>query len=47
MIFFEKESISMVIVSDNKHHYKRTVVAYLFTAFNYEKEMFREKYTKH
>ena len=42
MILFEKESISMVIVSDNKHHNKRTVVPYLFTVFNYVKEMFRE-----
>ena len=40
IILFEKESISMVIVSDNKH--KRTVVSYLFTVFNYVKEMFRE-----
>ena len=31
----------MVIVSDNKHD-KRTVVSYLFTVFNYVKEMFRE-----
>ena len=42
MILFQKESISMVIVSDNKHHDKRTVVPYLFTVFNYVKEMFRE-----
>ena len=41
IILFEKESISMVIVSDNKHD-KRTVVSYLFTVFNYVKEMFRE-----
>ena len=42
MILFQKESISMVTVSDNKHHDKRTVVPYLFTVFNYVKEMFRE-----
>ena len=42
MIWFQKESISMVIVSDNKHHDKRTVVLYLFTVFNYVKEMFRQ-----
>ena len=41
MILFETESISIVIVSDNKHHYKRTVVAYLFTVSNIGKEMFR------
>ena len=41
-IWFQKESISMVIVSDNKHHDKRTVVPYLCTVFNYVKEMFRE-----
>ena len=34
MIWFQKESISMVIVSDNKHYDKRTVVPYLFTVFN-------------
>ena len=32
----------MVIVSDNKHHDKRTVVPYSFTVFNYVKEVFRE-----
>ena len=42
MIWFQKESISMVIVSDNKHYDNRTVVPYLFTVFNYVKEMFRE-----
>ena len=42
MIWFQKESISMVIVSENKHHDKRTVVPYLFIVFNYVKEMFRE-----
>ena len=44
MILSQKESISMVIVSDNKHHNKRTVVPYLFTVLNYVKEMFREIY---
>ena len=39
---FQKEIISMVIVSDNKHHDKRTVVPYSFTVFNYVKEVFRE-----
>ena len=33
IIWFQKERISMVIVSDNKHHEKRTVVPYLFTVF--------------
>ena len=28
MIWFQKESISMIIVSDNKHHDKRVVVPY-------------------
>ena len=42
MIWFQKESVSMVIVSDNKHHDKRTVAPYLFTVFNCMKEMFRE-----
>ena len=42
MIRFQKGSIPMVIVSDNKHHDKRTVVPYLLTVFNYAKEMFRE-----
>ena len=41
MILFEKESISMVIASDNNHHDKRRVVPYLFTVFNNVKEMFR------
>ena len=39
MIWFQKESISMIIVSHNKHHDKRIVVPYSFTAFNYVKEM--------
>ena len=42
MIWFQKESISMVIVSDNKHYDKGAVVPYLFNVFNYVKEMFRE-----
>ena len=42
VIWFQKESISMVIVSDNTHHDKRTVVPYSFTVFNYVKEMFGE-----
>ena len=42
MIWFQKESTSMVIVSDNKHHDKRTVVPYSLTVFNYVKEMFRQ-----
>ena len=42
MIWFQNESISMVIVSGNKYHDKRTVVPYLFIVFNYVKEMFRE-----
>ena len=42
MIWSQKESISMVIVSDNKHHDKRPVVPYLFIMFNYVKAMFRE-----
>ena len=42
MIWFEKENIYMVIVSDNNHNDKRTAVPYLFTVFNYVKEMFRE-----
>ena len=42
MIRFQKESISMVIVSDNKHYDKGAVVPYLFNVFNYVKEMFRE-----
>ena len=42
MIWFQKESISMVTVSDNKYHDKKTVVSYLFTVFNYVKEMFGE-----
>ena len=37
MIWFQKESISMVTVSDNKYHDKKTVVSYLFTVFNYVK----------
>ena len=41
IILFENESISMVIVSDYKRD-KRPVVPYLFTVFNYVKEMFRE-----
>ena len=45
MIWFQKENISMVNVSDNKHHDKRTVVHYLCTVFNYVKEMFRENIT--
>ena len=32
----------MVIVSDNKHHDKRTVVPYSFFVFDYVKEMLRE-----
>ena len=43
MIWFQKGSISIVIVSDNKYHDKRTVVPYLFTVFNYLKKVFREK----
>ena len=39
MIWFQKGSISIVIVSDNKHHDKRTVVPYWFTV--------QRKYTKH
>ena len=46
IILFEKESISMVVVSDNKLHYKRTDVPYLFTVFNYVKEIFRENIQK-
>ena len=42
MILFEKESISMMIASDNNHHDKRRVAPYLFTVFNNVKEMFRE-----
>ena len=42
MILLEKESIFMVIVSDNRHHDKRTVAPYFSTVFNYVKEMFRE-----
>ena len=42
MILFEKEIISMVIISDNKHHDKRIVIPYSFTVFNYVKEMLRE-----
>ena len=42
MILFEKEIISMVIISDNKHHEKRIVIPYSFTVFNYVKEMLRE-----
>ena len=42
MILFQKESISMVIVLDNEHHDKRTVVPYSLTVFNCVKEMFRE-----
>ena len=42
MVWFQKESTSVVIVSDNKHHDKRTVVPYPFTVFTYVKEMFRE-----
>ena len=38
MIWFQKGSISMIIVSDNKHHDKRAVVPYLFTVFNYVKK---------
>ena len=45
MIRFQKESISMV-VSDNKHHDKRTVVPYLSIVFNCERNVWR-KYTKH
>ena len=33
MILFQKESISMVIVLDNEHHDKRTVVPYSLTVF--------------
>ena len=47
MIQFQKEIIFMVIVSDNKHHDKKTVVPYSFTVFSYMKEMFGKKYTKH
>ena len=32
----------MVIMLDNEHHDKRTVVPYPFTVFNYVKERFRE-----
>ena len=42
MILFEEESISMVIIPDNNHHDKTTVVPYLFTVSIYVKEMFRE-----
>ena len=42
MILFEKEIISMVIISDNKHHDNRIVIPYSFTDFNYVKEMLRE-----
>ena len=42
MILFEKEIISMVIISDNRHHDKRIVIPYSFTVFNYVKEMLRE-----
>ena len=42
MILFEKESISIVTVSENKHHDKGKVVSHLFTVFNYVKGMFRE-----
>ena len=42
MIWFQKESVSMKIVSDNKHHDKRAVVSYSFTVFTYVKEMFGE-----
>ena len=42
MILFEKEIISMVIISDNEHHEKRIVIPYSFTVFNYVKEMLRE-----
>ena len=42
MILFEKESTSMEIASDNKHHYKTAVIPYLITVFNYMKEIFRE-----
>ena len=42
MILFEKEIISMVIISDNKHRDKRIVIPYSFTVFNYVKEMLRE-----
>ena len=42
MIWFQKESIPMVIVSDNNHHNKRKIIPYSFTVFNYVKEMFRE-----
>ena len=38
----QKESIPMVIVSDDKHHDERTVFPCSFTAFNYVKEMFGE-----
>ena len=34
MILFEKESISMVTVSDNNYHDKRKVVPYSFTVSN-------------
>ena len=46
IMLFEKESISMVIVSDNKLHYKRTNVPCLFTVFNYVKEIVRENIQK-
>ena len=42
MIWFQKESISMLIVSDNNHHDKRKITPYSFAVFNYVKEMFRE-----
>ena len=42
MILFEKDIISMVIISDNRHHDKRIVIPYSFTVFNYVKEMLRE-----
>ena len=42
MIWFQKESVSMIIVSDNKHHDKRAVVPYSFTVFSSVKEMFGE-----
>ena len=42
MLWFQKESISVVIVSDNKHQDKRTFAPYSFTVFNYVKEMFKE-----
>ena len=46
IMLFEKESISMVIVSDNKLHYKRTNFPCLFTVFNYVKEIVRENIQK-